>query len=81
MDTFLHFVIANAEPSMNRTFRGSLIDLSDDHRNANDSIRINRESDSNEIDKSRRQQEKHPDSRISTLRGILIDVNAESSNA
>jgi hypothetical protein len=32
------------------TFRGISIDRSDDHRNANDSIRLSREFDSNKSD-------------------------------
>jgi hypothetical protein len=36
-------------------------------------MRINREFDSNEIDESDLQREKHDDPRISTLRGISID--------
>jgi hypothetical protein len=44
--------LQNAEPSMNSTFRGIAIDSSDESENADDSIRINREFDSNEIDKS-----------------------------
>jgi hypothetical protein len=42
-----------AEPSINRTLRGIMIDLSDEDENASDSIRVNREFDSNEIDESR----------------------------
>jgi hypothetical protein len=34
------------------TFRGISIDLSDENENARDSIRVNREFDSNEIDES-----------------------------
>jgi hypothetical protein len=41
--------------------------------NAFDSIRVNREFDSNEIDESDRQAEKHEEQRISTFRGIMID--------
>jgi hypothetical protein len=37
---------------MNWTFRGISIELSDECENANDSIRVNREFDSNEIDES-----------------------------
>jgi hypothetical protein len=42
----------NAEPSMNCTLRGISIDSSDENENAFDSIRINLEFDSNEIDES-----------------------------
>jgi hypothetical protein len=55
------------------TFRGISIDLSDDPSNAHDSIRINREFDSNEMDESDLQHAKHDDARTSTFRGILID--------
>jgi hypothetical protein len=41
--------------------------------NAFESIRVNRDSDSNEIDESDLQHEKHSEQRISTLRGIMID--------
>jgi hypothetical protein len=63
----------NAEPSMNRTFLGISIDSSDKYANAKDLIRIKREFDSNEIDESELQPQKHDDPRISTLRGISID--------
>jgi hypothetical protein len=36
-------------------------------------MRINRDSDSNEIDESDVQDEKHSEQRLSTLRGIMID--------
>jgi hypothetical protein len=38
-----------------------------------DSIRVNREFDSNEIDVSDSHDEKHDEPRISTLREIIID--------
>jgi hypothetical protein len=41
--------------------------------NADDSIRVNREFDSNEINVSDLQLEKQNKPRISTLRGITID--------
>jgi hypothetical protein len=62
-----------AEPSMNRTVRGITIDSSDEYENANDSIRLNREFDSNEMDESDSQCEKHSEQRISALDGIKID--------
>jgi hypothetical protein len=67
------FTEQKAEPSMNRTVRGITIDRSDESENANDSIRVNREFDSNEIDESDLQFEKHFEQRISTLDGITID--------
>jgi hypothetical protein len=63
----------NADPSIDRTFRGIMIDRSDDLENADDSIRVIRDSDSNEIDESDSQYEKHDEQRSSTFRGIMID--------
>jgi hypothetical protein len=58
---------------MNSTFRGITIDLSDDQKNALHSIRVKCESDSNVIDESDLQYEKHLDPRISTFLGIKSD--------
>jgi hypothetical protein len=44
----------NVEPSMNRTLRGINFEGRDEFENANDSIRVNRELDSNDL-----QHEKH----------------------
>jgi hypothetical protein len=63
----------NAEPSMNRTFRGITIDRSDENENAPHSIRIKAEFDSNVTDESASQYEKQNDPRISTFLGIKID--------
>jgi hypothetical protein len=71
----------NAEPSINPTFRGISMDASDERENAEDSIRFNRELDSNEIDESDLQLEKHDDPRISTLLGISMDSSDENENA
>jgi hypothetical protein len=57
---------------MNRTPRGITIDRSEESQNAFDSIRVNREFDSNEIDL---QSEKHDQKRNSTLDRITIDQN------
>jgi hypothetical protein len=65
----------NAELSMNPTFRGITIDWSDDPQNAFDSICVKCESDSNVTDKSESQSAKHSEPRISTLRGIMIDLS------
>jgi uncharacterized SAM-dependent methyltransferase len=46
-----------------------------------DSIRVESEFDSNVIDESEKQFEKHFDPRISTLRGIKIDSSDEYENA
>jgi hypothetical protein len=54
------------------TFRGIIIDRSDEHENASDSIRINLESDSNVIDESDLHHEKHDEPKISTEREIVI---------
>jgi hypothetical protein len=59
-------VDSNAEPSTNSTFRGITIDSRFDGENAHDSIRFNDDGDSNEIDESDSQHEKHDDPRIST---------------
>jgi hypothetical protein len=58
-----------------------VIDLSDEHENVLDSIRMNREFDSNEIDESDLQSRKHDDPRISTVRGMSIDASDEHENA
>jgi hypothetical protein len=55
------------------TFRGIMIDSSDEYENASDSIRVKREFDSNVIDESDLQFAKQYDPRISTLLGIKID--------
>jgi hypothetical protein len=55
------------------TFRGIKIDSSDESENAYDSIRVNREFDSNVIDESDLQTLKQFDPRIWTVLGINID--------
>jgi hypothetical protein len=50
------------------TFRGIAIDASDEDENAFDSIRSNRQFDSNEMDECDLHPEKHDDPRISTFR-------------
>jgi hypothetical protein len=60
--------------------RGIKIDSSDEDENASDSIRVNREFDSNEIDESDLQSEKQFESRISTFLGIMIDSSDENEN-
>jgi hypothetical protein len=71
----------NAEPSTNSTFLGITIDSSFDDENAYDSIRFNDDGDSNEIDESDLQYEKHSDPRISTEHGITIDSSFDDENA
>jgi hypothetical protein len=53
--------------------RGIKIDCSDEYENASDSIRVQREFDSNLIDERNVQYKKHFEQRISTLLGIKID--------
>jgi hypothetical protein len=47
-----NFTPRNAEISMNRTFRGMTIDLSDEWKDADDFIRVNRDFDPNKIHES-----------------------------
>jgi hypothetical protein len=47
------------------TLDGITIDSSDEDENADDSIRVNRDLDSNEMDESDLQHEKHDEPRIS----------------
>jgi hypothetical protein len=54
-----------------------MIDSSDDLENADESIRVNRDSDSNEIEESDLQNEKHDGPRISTPRPISIRDDLE----
>jgi hypothetical protein len=54
------------------TFRGVMIDSSDDQENALDSIRVKHEFDSNMIDENDSQYEKQFDPRISIFLPILI---------
>jgi hypothetical protein len=44
-------------------------------------MRVNRDSDSNEIEQSCLQCEKHSEQRISTFRGIMIDSSDDDENA
>jgi hypothetical protein len=46
-----------------------------------DSIRVNRDPTSNKTDKSDWQSIKHPEQRISQLRGITIERSEENENA
>jgi hypothetical protein len=64
-------ISSKAEPSMNRTLRGIIIDSNDDHENACDSIRVNRDLDSNEIDESDLQYEKLDEQTISISFGTI----------
>jgi hypothetical protein len=55
------------------TFLGIKIDSSDEYENASDSIRVNRDFDSNLIDENDLQYAKQCEQKISTLLGITID--------
>jgi hypothetical protein len=68
-------VIHNLKTSRTKNFNsdGITIDSSDEHENAHDSIRANREFDSNESDESHSQLEKQDEQRTSTFDGIKID--------
>jgi hypothetical protein len=58
-------VVDNVEPSIHRTFRGIVIDLREEQpQNAPDSMRVNSESVSNEIDESDSQDKKQNEQRI-----------------
>jgi hypothetical protein len=62
-------------------FRGISIHSSDENENAFDSIRFNREFDSNEIEESHSHLCKQDDPSIATFRGISIDSSDEDENA
>jgi hypothetical protein len=72
IDIDFNFVDLNAEPSINCTFRGIMIDSSDENENASDSIRFNDDGDSNEIDESDLQAEKQDEAIIVTNPGTTI---------
>jgi hypothetical protein len=65
--------MSTASDAMNNMVEGINMDSSDEYENASDSIRLKDEFDSNMIDESDRQDEKHFDPRISTFLGIMID--------
>jgi hypothetical protein len=66
-------LMSTASHAINNIVEGIKIDRSGEDENASDSIRINREFDSNVIDESEKQNEKHFDPRISTFLGMMID--------
>jgi hypothetical protein len=70
----IYEIFENAKPSIKSTSRGIIIDLRAESRNASDSMRVSRESFSNEIDESDSQFAKHDEQRDSAFRGIVIDV-------
>jgi hypothetical protein len=61
----------------NWTWRGLVIDLKAQYKNALDSMRVNSESVSNEIGESSWQDRKHFEQRIWRRRGIVIDLREE----
>jgi hypothetical protein len=65
--------MSTASDATNNIVEGIQIDLSDEYENTSDSIRVKCEFDSNVIDESASQNEKHFEPRISTFRGIKID--------
>jgi hypothetical protein len=65
--------MSTASEAINNIAEGIKMDVRNEDENASDSIRVNREFDSNEIDESDLQYEKHFDPKISTLLGINID--------
>jgi hypothetical protein len=65
--------VSTASDAINKIVEGIKIEPSDERENASDSIRVKCECDSNLIDESDLQYEKHFDLRISTLLGIKID--------
>jgi hypothetical protein len=62
---------SKAELSMNRTLRGIKIDLSDESENADDSIRVSRGFDSNDMGENELQSDKYDEPRISMSFGIV----------
>jgi hypothetical protein len=61
--------------------RGISIKIRDELANAHDSMPINREFDSNELDESDFDDEKHGEPCISTFRGISIDSSDDKSKS
>jgi hypothetical protein len=80
-DTEMSQFARNASESMNEIIGGMAIHVRSGASQACHSIRVNRESDSNEIDESDPQYEKHDEQRIPTVRGIMIDRSDEDENA
>jgi hypothetical protein len=66
---------------MDWTLLGKHTDLSSVNQNASDSILRNNESDSIKSDERDLQQLKQEEPRISTVRGITIEVREERENA
>jgi hypothetical protein len=64
------------EPTIS-TLPGIKIDRSEEWENASDSIRVNRELDSNETDLGDLHRKKHSEPRISISRGIITAVKLE----
>jgi hypothetical protein len=66
---------------MKEIVAGMAIEIRDRMLQACHSIRFNLEFDSNEIDESDPQKEKHPQQRISTSCGLTIDSTDDDENA
>jgi hypothetical protein len=58
-----------------------ITDVSEEPKNTCDSIRPHNESDSTETDESDSQQLKQEEPRISTIRGMMMEVREEPENA
>jgi hypothetical protein len=67
------FTRQKTKPSINLTFHGITIDVSDEYQNADDTICSNREFDSNKSDENTIRPKKHDKERIAATRGIKID--------
>jgi hypothetical protein len=64
-------IFENAGPSIKPTFRGIMIDLRAESRNASNAIHVSRESFSNEIDESDSQFANRDEQRDSAFRGMM----------
>jgi hypothetical protein len=58
------FTRENGEPPIESTLERMIIELSNEHENASDAIRVNRETDSNAIRVSQSHREKQHNPRI-----------------
>jgi hypothetical protein len=66
-------IFANAEALIKSTSRGIVIDLRAEELNADDSMRLSRESFANEIDESDSQFQKQSSGILSMMQGSLLD--------
>jgi hypothetical protein len=65
---------------MNSTHFGIVIDVMGQSLKTCDSIRVNRDFDSNATDERNWQLQKHSEQIVSTQRGIMIDFSRECEN-